>query len=232
MCGEALEIFGAFPGKFTSLQFGAVCVVWHGDMSVAFCDLNLFHSRNDTCHSPLRSKSLIASDGLEGIGKVLRFATIDVDICPDIWRIAIASRTHSGKGRSMAVAGSVQTKSQFADGRILSEKGPVRIADIRANLGISRERMGRVLDVSARTIQRWEDSDQLPANRWVLQVLIQLQNIVDIGLEVFTPDGLHRVMTNPQPGFDNHSGLDLIEAGEGLRVFGELVSADEGYLGR
>jgi DNA-binding transcriptional regulator YiaG len=131
----------------------------------------------------------------------------------------------------MAMA-SDQHKSQFTDGRILWERGAISIADIRANLGISRERMGRVLDVSARTIQRWEDNNQLPANRWVMQVLVQLQNIVDVGLEVFTPEGLHRVMTNPQPGFNNRSGLDLFENGEGETVFGEFVSADEGYLGR
>ena len=130
----------------------------------------------------------------------------------------------------MAIA-SDRIKTQFTDGRILWKRGAISIADIRANLGISRERMGRVLDVSARTIQRWEDNDQLPTNRWVMQVLIQLQNIVDIGLEVFTPEGLHRVMTNPQPGFDNRSGLDLIESGDGRRVFGEFATLAEGAIG-
>jgi DNA-binding transcriptional regulator YiaG len=130
----------------------------------------------------------------------------------------------------MAIA-SDRSKTQFTDGRILWERGEISIADIRANLGISRERMGRVLDVSARTIQRWEDNDQLPTNRWVMQVLVQLQNIVDVGLEVFTPEGLHRAMTNPQPGFGNRSGLDLFETGEGRTVFGEFATLAEGATG-
>ena len=107
----------------------------------------------------------------------------------------------------------------------------ISVADLRAKLGISRERMGRLLDVSARTIQRWEDNDQLPSNRWVANVLVQLHQIVELGLEVFTPEGLQIVMSKPQPVFDNRSGLDMIEAGEGENVYREFAGAYEGYIG-
>jgi len=49
----------------------------------------------------------------------------------------------------------------------LTPKKPLSIAAIRKDLGISRERMARLLDVSSRSIQRWEENDQLPSNRWV-----------------------------------------------------------------
>jgi hypothetical protein len=105
------------------------------------------------------------------------------------------------------------------------------VADIRAKLGISRERMGRLLDVSARTIQRWEDHDQLPSNRWVANVLVQTNKIIDLGLEVFTPEGVTTIMTTPQPAFGGRSGLEMIESGEGNTVIAEFAGAYEGYLG-
>lgn len=107
----------------------------------------------------------------------------------------------------------------------------LNVADLRETLGISRERLGRVLDVSARTIQRWEENDQLPSNRWVRGVLVELARVVELGQEVFTPEGLQSVMSNPQPVFDNRSALELIELGEGERVYGEFAGAYEGYIG-
>src|SRR5699024_12250999 len=80
------------------------------------------------------------------------------------------------------------------------------VARLRAALGISRERMGRLLDVSARTIQRWEDNDQLPSNRWVTNVLVDIDRIVTLGSEVFTPEGFQIVMTDSQPIFAGKSG--------------------------
>lgn len=107
----------------------------------------------------------------------------------------------------------------------------VSVARIRTDLGISRERLGRVLDVSARTIQRWEEHDQLPTNKWVLKVLVQLSEILDLALTVYQPRGVHLIMTTPQPGFGGRSGLDLVEAGETEAVIGELAGMYEGYLG-
>lgn len=107
----------------------------------------------------------------------------------------------------------------------------LNVASLRSTLGISRERMGRVLDVSSRTIQRWEESDQLPSNRWVREVLIDLDKVLQLGHEIFTPDGLRNVMTQPQPVFDNRSGLDLIESGDAQRIIAEFAGVYEGYAG-
>lgn len=112
--------------------------------------------------------------------------------------------------------------------RVSPERGPISVARILADLGASRELMARLLDVSARTIQRWEEQDALPSNRWVMQVLIDVQNIGDLGLQVFEPRGVHLIMTTPQPGFGDKSGLELVEAGRSDKVFGSFAGDYEG----
>jgi uncharacterized protein (DUF2384 family) len=129
------------------------------------------------------------------------------------------------------MASSIHTTPSPTDAGPRRTGEPVRVADLRAKLGVSRERLGSVLDVSARTIQRWEEHDQLPTNRWVRNVVLQLDEIVELGLDVFTPEGLRAVMTTPQPGFGNRSGLEMIEAGKGEEVYGEFAGAYEGYIG-
>jgi DNA-binding XRE family transcriptional regulator len=110
-------------------------------------------------------------------------------------------------------------------------RDPITVAGIRHELGISRERTARLLDVSSRTVARWEEHDQLPSNRWVRQVLIQIDNIIDLGHEALTPEGLRAFMTTPQPVFGNRSGIEMIERGEADTVYQELAGLYEGYTG-
>ena len=105
---------------------------------------------------------------------------------------------------------------------------PPSIRHIRQALGLSRERMARVLDVSAKSIERWEAQDALPPNRYVRRVLGQLQEIVDLGLVVFTADGFRKFMANPLPLFDGRTALQLVEDGRAEEVFGELAGLYEG----
>jgi len=125
---------------------------------------------------------------------------------------------------------SVQTPSH-AVRTTLAPRRPISIAAIRKDLGISRERMARLLDVSSRSIQRWEENDQLPGNRWVLRVLNDIGLIVELGSLVFTPEGFRLVMTTPQPAFNNRSGLEAIEAGQPNIVLSELATLYEGAIG-
>ena len=108
---------------------------------------------------------------------------------------------------------------------------PVSIVGVRHDLGISRERMARLLDVSSRTVARWEDQQQLPANRWVRQVLIQMRNITELGHESLTQDGFQAFMTSPQPVFGDRSGIEMIERGEAETVYRELAGMAEGFTG-
>lgn len=91
--------------------------------------------------------------------------------------------------------------------------------------------MARLIDVSAKTIQRWEEHDQLSTNRWILQVVVELQNIVDLGLIVVTPEDFSLLMRQPLPIFGHKSGLQMVEEGHADDVFAELAGAYEGYLG-
>jgi DNA-binding XRE family transcriptional regulator len=104
----------------------------------------------------------------------------------------------------------------------------LNVRHLRDTLHLSRERMARLLDVSAKTIERWEARDEAPANRHVRRQLAQLQEIAHLGNLVYTPRGLTLFLTTPLPVFDGLTGLQLIEIGQGERVIGELAADYEG----
>jgi transcriptional regulator with XRE-family HTH domain len=99
---------------------------------------------------------------------------------------------------------------------------------VRAALGISRERMGRLLDVTAKTVARLEERERLPASAAVASRLALIQELVDFGLIVFTPAGLAQFVSTPLPAFRGLAALQLIERGETERVMGTLASLYEG----
>lgn len=105
---------------------------------------------------------------------------------------------------------------------------PRSLPELRAAFGISRAQMGRLFKVSARTIERWETSGKLPPRSSAHQRLAQLQEIAELGLIVYTPKGLVLFLQSRFPEWDGRSGLELIEGGEGERVFGALASDYEG----
>lgn len=104
----------------------------------------------------------------------------------------------------------------------------VRISRIRAALAISRERMARLLDVTTRTIARLEEQDRLPSSPAVATRLAQIQEIVDLGLVIFTSEGFPRFMSTPFPVFRGLTALQLIERGELDQVWGALASLHDG----
>ena len=103
--------------------------------------------------------------------------------------------------------------------------------EIRQVLGISRERMARMLDVSSKTVERWEISNSAPSNRSARERFAQLQEIVDLGSKVYTSDGLSEFLKKPLPAFRGRSAMKLIELGESEEVFAELAAVYEGGLG-
>ena len=102
--------------------------------------------------------------------------------------------------------------------------------EIRASLGISRERMARLFDVSAKTIERWEAREDLPPSNAARRLLVQLQEIAELAHIVYTPKGVERFMTTPFPAFDGRTALQVIEAGDTERVFGALAGTYEGAI--
>ena len=102
---------------------------------------------------------------------------------------------------------------------------------VRLSLGISRDRMGRLLEVTAKTIGRLEDENRLPAQPAVATRLAKLKELTDLGLLVYTPDGFARFVATPLPVFGGLNALQLIERGKVERVFAELASTYEGVPG-
>lgn len=104
----------------------------------------------------------------------------------------------------------------------------LNMRQLRADLGLSREKMGRLMSVSARTIENWEREERLPLDEPRRARLATVAEIRELGLTVYTPAGLHRFLTTPMKVFDNHTGLQEIELGHAERVLSELVADYEG----
>src|SRR5438477_7361337 len=97
------------------------------------------------------------------------------------------------------------------------------LLELRAALGISRERMARLFDVTGKTIERWEQSDRPPASAVARTRLAKLREIVELGLIVYTPEGFQIFMTTPMPVFKGRTALQLIEGCEADTVFDALA---------
>jgi transcriptional regulator with XRE-family HTH domain len=101
-------------------------------------------------------------------------------------------------------------------------------AQLRRDLHLSRERMGRLVDVSAKTIQRWEEQGTLPASTRVRRHLAEISEIVELGLIVYTPDGFREFLTTPLPTFNHRTALQMMEQGHAEDVLGALSTDYEG----
>lgn len=88
--------------------------------------------------------------------------------------------------------------------------------------------MARLLDVTAKTVERWEERGALPASAAARERLSQIQEIVHLGLIVYGAEGLPVFLATPLRGFDGHDGLRLIEIGQADRVFAALAADYEG----
>jgi hypothetical protein len=57
---------------------------------------------------------------------------------------------------------------------------------------------------------------------------VQIKQLTDLGLLVYTPEGFAQFMATPLPAFGGLNALQLIERGDIERVFAELASTYEG----
>ena len=105
---------------------------------------------------------------------------------------------------------------------------------LREALSLSRERMARLLDVSAKTVERIEAASvngarpRWPTGRMAAARLAEIQQIVELGLMVYTPEGFVHVMSTPLATFGGLTALQMIELGRGAEVFGALATDYEG----
>jgi transcriptional regulator with XRE-family HTH domain len=99
---------------------------------------------------------------------------------------------------------------------------------LRRELRLSRERMARLMDVSAKTIERWEARADIPPAASARQRLMSIREILDLGRLVYTPDGFQAFLTTPQPRFQGATALQLMEIG---RIADILAALAEDYEG-
>ncbi len=104
------------------------------------------------------------------------------------------------------------------------------MGQLRHDLNLSRERMARLVDVSAKTIERWEDRQALPprASSRIRVQFAQIQEMRDLGVMVYTPEGFQRFLRTPLPPFKGRTALQMIEQGQIAEVIAALAADYEG----
>ena len=109
-------------------------------------------------------------------------------------------------------------------------------AQIRQKLSLSQEKLSSLLKVSSKTVNRAE-KQHLPLKDADAQArLAKLDEIVTLGLMVYTVDGLKEFLTTPLSIFDlpgatlreRYTALDLMQLGEFDRVISALAADFEG----
>lgn len=103
------------------------------------------------------------------------------------------------------------------------------IGAMRSLLAISREQFGRMLDVSAKTVERWEARHARRAQVTVSGVrLTQLAEIIALGRTIYTDDGLREFLRTPMAEFAHRTPAQMIQAGEAAKVIAMLATDYEG----
>lgn len=99
--------------------------------------------------------------------------------------------------------------------------------ELRAALHVSRERMARMFDVSAKTVERWETQNTPPTADAAAEIFARLQQIAQLGQIVYT-QGFTQFMTTPLHAFQGRTAVKLLERGESEQVLAALAADYEG----
>jgi len=102
---------------------------------------------------------------------------------------------------------------------------------VRNALPISQEQVARLLKVSSRTVARWEKSNSGPERQEQRERLARLQEIIDLGTKVYTPEGLREFFSTPLPEFGNKTAFDMFFIGDYEAVLSALAADYEGLGG-
>lgn len=105
---------------------------------------------------------------------------------------------------------------------------PIQPRDIRTAFRLSRERLARLVGVTAKTVERWEAKPTRPARDETRVRMAQLREIAELGATVYTPEGLGDFLEAPLAEFDGLTALQLIERGQGDRVLAAIAADYEG----
>lgn len=99
---------------------------------------------------------------------------------------------------------------------------------VRRRLQLSRERMARVLRVSAKTVERWERRQALPDDESVRRAFTQLQQIADLAHAVYTEEGVGVFLASPIASLNGRTPLELMSLGDYDQVIAILAADFEG----
>ncbi len=100
----------------------------------------------------------------------------------------------------------------------------------RAGLVLSQERMARIFDVSAKTIERWESSANAPPSPPDRKLLGDLAAIVELGEIVNGADGFRQFLATPMANFSGATPLQLLMQRKPQDVL-QLLAQDYDGLG-
>lgn len=106
----------------------------------------------------------------------------------------------------------------------------LRPDELRRDLSLSRERMARLVDVSAKTVERWEQQQSLSGrtSSRIRSQLALIQDVRDLGLCVYTPEGFQQFLKTPMLTFEGRTPLQMIEQGKADDVLAALATDYEG----
>jgi len=104
----------------------------------------------------------------------------------------------------------------------------IDLMKIRTDMGLSREKMARIVDVSSKTIERWEKGETQPTSRRVNRLYAGMYEICELGLMVYKPEGLKLFLRSKLPDFDGQTAFDMLELGDTESVIGALATDYEG----
>lgn len=105
---------------------------------------------------------------------------------------------------------------------------PMQPRDLRDAFRLSRERLARLIGVSAKTVERWEAHPTRPARDEIRHRMAELREIAELGAAVYTREGLADFLDAPLREHGGLTALQLIERGEAGRVIASLAADYEG----
>lgn len=104
----------------------------------------------------------------------------------------------------------------------------VGLRSVRDLLGLSQESLSRALDVSARSVERWEAAGSPSTNADVVRRLAVLNEIATLADEVYGPD-VEQFMSTPRRSLRMQTPREAMIHGDLESVRQVLVNAQEGH---
>jgi CheY-like chemotaxis protein len=109
--------------------------------------------------------------------------------------------------------------------RVKQRSRPVGLSETIRLLGISQEALGRVLNVSSRTVHRWLKGSHPKRNR-ELERLLGMVALLERTLP--TTDAIHTYLHHPNPSLGGDRPIDALTRGDFGRIESDLQAIQEG----